>query len=294
MAGIPYPPSCTKSAWEKQKAVLIKLLKEDTGMGAAIVKAEDAFKKIKWAALDGQNGAKLPKLDQLDDFIADIESEYKTNVTAAHQAALNLAKVADATNAKFKANPAIPKPSVQYTADVSADAKELAADLKTCANDPLKMVKAARDRLAELHQGNAKVTELIPIRKNILSNKMAYIQSNAKVYAAFRKYCTKAHVDDQLDAWEACQENAKGDKAVKYYLQYIKQGAPDQANVPASLRKEFDEPYEQLQQAKKNKDNSVTPDKVMVNLPWKDVGNQIMGMMAQRFTEFSLTLENYW
>ena len=115
-----------------------------------------------------------------------------------------------------------------------------------------------------------------------------------KLYAAFRGYCTKAHLDDQLDAWEACQENARGDRAVKYYLQYIKDGAPDQANVAASLRKDFDEPYQELQEAKKSGNKTVTADKVMVNLPWKAVGDEIVKCMAQRITEFATTIEDYW
>ena len=181
MAALTYPPTCTKSAWEKQKAVLIKLLKEDTGMGAAVVKAEEAFKKIKWPALDGPNGAKIPKLDGLDDFIAGIEDEQKTHVLPAQQAAEALAKVATTTHAKFKANPKIPKPCVDYTEDVATDAKELATDLKTCTAGPLKMVKAARERLATLQAKSAIIPELIPIKKNnILSGKFGYIESNAK------------------------------------------------------------------------------------------------------------------
>jgi hypothetical protein len=294
MAALTYPPTCTKAAWEKQKAVLIKLLKEDTGMGAAVVKAEEAFKKIKWAAIDGPNGARIPKLDGLDDFIAGIEDEQKTHILPAQQAAEALAKVATATHAKFKANPKIPKTSVDYSEDVATDAKELAADLKTSTAGPLKMVKAARERLATLQAKNAMIPELIPIKKNVLSGKFGYIEGNAKVYAAFRKYCDKAHLGDQLDAWEACQENARGEKAVKYYLQYIKDGAPDQANVAASLRSQFDEPYDELQEAKKSGNKAVTADKVMVNLPWKAVGAEIVTCVAQRITEFANTIEDYW
>jgi hypothetical protein len=294
MAALTYPATCTKAAWEKQKAVLIKLLKEDTGMGAAVVKAEEAFKKIKWAALDGTNGARIPKLDALDAFVAGMEDEQKDHVVPAQQAAEALAKVASTTNGKFKANPKIPKACVEYSADVAADAKELATDLKTYTAGPLKMVKAARERLATLQKMSAILPELIPIKKNILSGKFGYIEGNAKVYKAFRGYCTKAHLDDQLDAYEACQENARGEKAVKNYLQYIKEGAPDQANVAASLRKEFDDPYQELQEAKKTGDKSVTADKVMVNLPWKTVGDQIVKCMAQRITEFASTIEDYW
>ena len=246
------------------------------------------------SALDGTNGAKLPTLEGLDAFMKAMEAEYKGNMAAARTAALALEKVADAAVKKFKANPKIPKTSVEYGNKVSTNAGTLATDLQDAVTEPLKTVRTARANLAKYQEGNAKVHESdIPaLKKDIVAKKFPYIESHPKIMAAFRKYCVAGHLDEQLDAYEASKLNATGEKAVELYLEFIKVGSPKEANVSNEIRKDFDAKYAKYMAAKASKTGD--PASFMVDLKWQTVGQNCIGMMAQRIAEFATSLEKYY
>lgn len=82
MAGIPidrfqYPPVLTSASWKKKKGTLLKVKK--TGLGAALTKAENLFKKVDVNQLNpGMTPSKT--LDQLEDKVGKAKAHYAKTV----------------------------------------------------------------------------------------------------------------------------------------------------------------------------------------------------------------------
>lgn len=110
-----YPVEATNAAWQKKKSFLDKAKKATkTGLGAELLKAEAAYKKINFEALDirsaaGQlgNPPKFNTPDSFDDAKQKATQHYTTVVKPASAALLAAARVAAAT----KTNAALSAPA---------------------------------------------------------------------------------------------------------------------------------------------------------------------------------------
>ncbi len=94
-----YPKTCTDAAWQKKKSFLDKAKKATkTGLGAELLKAEAAYKKIKWETLDAKMQGKWADGDAIREGKRLAQKHYTAAVKPATTAFLRASKVAHTTS----------------------------------------------------------------------------------------------------------------------------------------------------------------------------------------------------
>jgi|GEM_PF-5790725 len=123
-------PILTKASWDKQKGIIAKVFKTETGIGKAIDMMTVSHKQVNW---DRFRGTTAPKKEY--------EAEYGTNVKELMSDLDDLETKCVKVNASFKKNPLIPKSTTKALSDIGVEAAKLSLALATHYDKTVKTLK---------------------------------------------------------------------------------------------------------------------------------------------------------
>lgn len=123
-----FPALLKSGEWQKHKGVIAKISKETnvTGLGKALDAIEAAYGKVGWDAFDiavRMPQGKAATLEALDKVHKAAVAEFK-NLDVLDSLSREVERLAPTVAAKFKANPLVPKSSVEYVVKVGDAAKK--------------------------------------------------------------------------------------------------------------------------------------------------------------------------
>ncbi len=214
-----YPDVLKAGNWDKQKGILAKLVKGETGIGAACKKAQASFDAIDWTKMDGKKADDAGTPEEVDTFVKGMKAEYVAHFEPTRKDLFALSALATKYAGEFKKNPLIPKSSREYLEKMSTGASNFATGLKSCCEPDLKMAEAAKKRKALT---------------------FAKVMGDATLLAAFTKACKDFLSPETLEFYLKTKSTPSGGAAQSLYDNYCKVGSSNQINIDAGLVKKFD------------------------------------------------------
>ncbi len=123
-------PLISKAAWDKQKGIIAKVFKTETGIGKAIDMVTASHKQVVWERFRSDKVSKK-----------DYEAEYATNVKELISDLDDLENKCVKVGSSFKKNPLIPKSSSKVLADIGVEAAKLSQALAVHYDSTVKKLK---------------------------------------------------------------------------------------------------------------------------------------------------------
>jgi len=156
-----YPDLLKSSKWDKEKGLIAKIVKSDTGVGKALDDVFANFNAIPWALFDEANIQTATTATLANQLVADAKAAAGKEVTAFHQSCNAASALGKKFAADFKSKPLVPKSTSEYLTKMAAAATAF-YDAVTNATDPLrKKFEAHAKRFVQIE---ADIAELVKAR----------------------------------------------------------------------------------------------------------------------------------
>jgi hypothetical protein len=137
------PPALTQTSWAKEKGIVAKILKSDTGIGDLIGKVATAYGNVDWTKFNADTAlANIATNNDIDAAKTAASTEYKTNVEALRTAVTALRDKAKATAESWKKNKLIPSSSQKAADAINKAAEQFSVALKDNAPYIVEFAKA--------------------------------------------------------------------------------------------------------------------------------------------------------
>lgn len=212
------------AGWKKNKSVITKIFAKKTMLTEALKGLETAYAQIMKIQLD----SKPKSCSDVVETLAAIEARLKL-LPALPKHLQGIQKVCKQVLIDFKVNSLVPKTASLYVRQI-----------ETFAGYELKAVQSATTSY------QAWVKNLEPIAKNYKklftgeTFNFDVCLNTPALQKVLMDWLTTEHSEENLKFILAVKPNPKAVAARKIYLQYIKQGAPDQINLPNGTRVYYD------------------------------------------------------
>jgi hypothetical protein len=148
MAKTAYPELLTKAKWDKEKGIIAKLAKGETGVGAMLDELRKVYDGIPWDKLE----VKLHDKSSPDDTAKALnEGRAVLNgpIEGVRKKAIEVSRQATKVSGDLKKNPLVPKSTREYLDKMSTAAVNFSAALRDEAIETLKGYEAAGKKAAE-------------------------------------------------------------------------------------------------------------------------------------------------
>ncbi len=122
MATPPIPAALTQTSWAKEKGIVAKILKSDTGIGDLMAKMATAYGAVDWNKFSVAALANATTPGEVDVAKAAAVTEYKSKVEPLRKAVTDLRDRAKKTSEEWKKNKLIPSSSTKAAAAVATAA----------------------------------------------------------------------------------------------------------------------------------------------------------------------------
>jgi len=222
MPKLAYPDVLKKANWDKQQGIITKLLKKETGIGAACEKADAAYAKIKWEGLNGKLALTCKDAAQYKAFMAKLKTEYDASVIPARNALMALGALAKKVAGEFAASTVVPKETRAYAEKVSVEANRFSVQVEQSATKDVDEGAAAE----------AKMAALVALQAAVVAGGITKVLADAKLKASFATFTAGKPVGNAYEAYVAILAGLpKGPKAAQYYGTYLRSGAPKYAPI---------------------------------------------------------------
>jgi len=220
-----YPKELTDAAWQKQKGLIAKAAGE-TGVGAALKKAETLYKAIKWERFDPFMGPKLGTFDELEEAFDAARKEYAAKVEPLRKALFDARDKAEAAAKTFKSNKLIPADARKATDTIIKSAERFAVELKSMDDKPFEDYRAQIQKVIELANKNllTSVNKLdAGLRKVAVNPTVAEWEDSVKQNCRSVCNCVRALPDLNKRFWKDWQSQDG------FQTKDIRAGSPDEA-----------------------------------------------------------------
>lgn len=232
MGGKPvYPDTLTNRHWQKQKGIVAKVVKGETGIGAALDRLEKAFKAVEWGYFDPRDAEKMKK-PRTSEALAERLEIAKTKGNQLENVRKEAFKVRDLCKAvgdKWAKSTVVPKSSrVHVQVTMVNAANQLALDIKSIDDTGYKAVQAEIDRVEkaanQMFEGWVdRLAKVIPqAKKNptrdfYSKNMHQQVRGLSTAISKMEKY-KKYHKQDDwnLLAGDRALENKDGEEMLKH------------------------------------------------------------------------------
>ena len=183
------PPILTNANWQKEKGVVAKVVKKETGLGALMDSLGTAFNAVTWTKFDCKMAlpsANVRSVEAVEKAIVDAKAEY-AKVPAVQKAAYALRDKANATAAEWSKSKLIPSSSRKHVEEVAKAADVLGV---SCKSMDFKSFDEVKKELAD-NEEKAKgmlATWIASIKTGIsaVTAKPTIEEYNAKLYQKVR------------------------------------------------------------------------------------------------------------
>jgi len=153
-----YPEVLKKTKWEKEKGLVAKIIKSETGIGAALDGIQAAYDAIPWDKLDEAKAAKLRTPEEARQLYTDGSAVLKGELEVARKKCSEASALGEKVSKSFKSNPLVPKSAREYLDQMAKQSSWFMTILRDEAQKSLVKFAEAEKKL----QG-----EMVDIKKDI-------------------------------------------------------------------------------------------------------------------------------
>lgn len=138
-----YPKELDAKNWDKERGILSKIFKQETGIGKQLREAEKAFDAIE-PAYFSDNVVDTSTKAACDEAVTKLEKEFNKSVKPFNDAMKATQDLADKVAKEFKKHKLIPKSSTAYVKSISDKAAEFSDDIRQFVMDAKSDIKEAK------------------------------------------------------------------------------------------------------------------------------------------------------
>ncbi|HUO09729.1 MAG TPA: hypothetical protein VM008_15585 [Phycisphaerae bacterium] len=181
MAGHPeIPKILTDADWQKEKGIVAKLSKGETGLGALMKKLDEEYKKVTWDKFDAFRALpynNMRSIEAVDKAFNDAKAEYP-KVESVRKAAFALRDRANAVAAEWGKSKIIPSSSVKHVVEIGKTCETFALSCKSMDMKSFEQMKQ------EIRANEAKAREMVKTWANSIRTGASAVNSdpNIKTY----------------------------------------------------------------------------------------------------------------
>jgi hypothetical protein len=184
-----YPKILTDADWQKQKGIVAKIVKKETGIGELMKKLDAAYKAVTWDKFDAFRALpynNMRSMEAVDKAIVDAKTEH-AKVEPVRQAAFALRDQARAIAAEWKKSKLIPSSSIKHVEEVAKACEQLALECKSMD------LKSFDEMRVQIRENEAKAREMVKTWSAAIRTGAAAVNTtptietyNAKLYQKIR------------------------------------------------------------------------------------------------------------
>jgi hypothetical protein len=145
MAKPAYPDTLKKAAWDKQKGVVAKLVKSETGIGGALDGLQALYNQLPWEKVDEGVIAHAKTADELKKHFEAGKVMLSGPLEGFRKKSFEVGNLAKKVADDFKKNKLVPKSSTEYLLKMSEGASNFATIMRDSAMASLKKVHDAME-----------------------------------------------------------------------------------------------------------------------------------------------------